>query len=273
MDVSISRAGRRGHELAIALHCSGSSAAQWRLLGEMLGEGFELVAPEHYDSGNAPAWGNDHAFTLADEAARTIALIDSTNRKVHLVGHSYGGGVALHVALYRADRIASLTLYEPSAFYLLKQLANGGKPFAEIKAVADSVAFSVITGDRPSGARDFVDYWGGGGTWDALRPSHQQTLIRWLPKVTLEFTALLNEPTSLSAFMDFGAPVLIVRGEHAPAPTRLISDTLPSAFPVARLAVVAGAGHMGPLTHGAEVNALIVQHILGMSTRPKREAA
>jgi hypothetical protein len=32
-------------------------------------------------------------------------------------------------------------------------------------------------------------------------------------------------------------------------------------MPTARLAVVAGAGHMGPLTHASEVNAAIARHI------------
>ena len=45
-----------------------------------------------------------HAFTLGDEAARTIEVIDRSGRKVHLVGHSYGGGVALHAALARPAR-------------------------------------------------------------------------------------------------------------------------------------------------------------------------
>ena len=32
-------------------------------------------------------------------------------------------------------------------------------------------------------------------------------------------------------------------------------------MPAARLAVIAGAGHMGPLTHASEVNAAIARHI------------
>jgi pimeloyl-ACP methyl ester carboxylesterase len=49
-------------------------------------------------------WSGEHAFTLADEAKRAIALIDGSEGKVHLVGHSYGGGVALHAALARPAR-------------------------------------------------------------------------------------------------------------------------------------------------------------------------
>src|SRR5690242_8615136 len=111
----------RSRDLVIALHCSGSSAAQWRSLAAKLGQRFTFAAPEHYDSGNAPPWIGGPDFTLAAEAQRTLALIDASEGAVHLIGHSYGGGVALHVALARPERMASLTLYEPSAFYLLKQ--------------------------------------------------------------------------------------------------------------------------------------------------------
>ena len=55
--------------------------------------------------------------------------------------------------------------------------------------------------------------------------------------------------------------MLILRGERAPAPTRLIADILASVIPAARLGVIAGAGHMGPLTHASEVNAVIARNV------------
>src|SRR5262245_58673756 len=89
----------------IALHCSGAGAGQWRHLGEALGTGYAVVAPEQYGSEATGPWTGEHAFALADEAARIVALIDeSRNDDVHLVGHSYGGGVALNVALSRPGR-------------------------------------------------------------------------------------------------------------------------------------------------------------------------
>jgi pimeloyl-ACP methyl ester carboxylesterase len=248
-------------ELVIALHCSGANAGQWRKLGETLGEGFELIAPEHYGCGSAGPWTGEHAFSLADEAARTIALIDADDRKVHLVGHSYGGGVALHVALARPDRIASLTLYEPSAFHLLRQFDHGAAALAEITAIAYAAATGVVTGDYRGAAMTFVDYWGGPGAWDAMRPAAQDELVRWMPKAPLDFRALFREPTPASAYAQLNVPVLIMRGEHAPDPTRLVAEALPRLMPDAKGAVVADAGHMGPLTHAAAVNALIAAHV------------
>lgn len=258
--------------LAIALHCSGAGAGQWRQLGEMLRAGYELVAPEHYGTDSAGPWTGQHAFTLADEAARTLAIIDVADRDVHLIGHSYGGGLALHVALMRPDRIASLVLYEPSAFHLLRQFGQSGADgLAEIIVIARETGRGVITGDYRAAATSFVEYWSEQGAWSALRPELQAALIRWLPKAPLDFAALIEEQAEASAYARLRFPILIIRGEHAPAPTRLIAETLPTLLPETRLAVIAGAGHMGPLTHMSEVNALIAQHLAGAEARDRHK--
>ena len=122
MNVHMEPPRRARRTRVIALHCSGAGAGQWRNLGETLGGGYEVLAPEHYGCESTGPWTGRHAFTLADEAVRAIELIDMSGERVHLAGHSYGGGVALHVALARPDRIASMTLYEPAAFHLLELL-------------------------------------------------------------------------------------------------------------------------------------------------------
>ena len=246
----------------IALHCSGAGAGQWRSLGETLGGGYEVLAPEHYGCESTGPWTGRHAFTLADEAARAIELIDMSGEQVHLAGHSYGGGVALHVALARPDRIASMALYEPSAFHLLRQMGGAGAAaWAEITGVAQRLGEAVAAGDYRAGIAGFVDYWNGPGAWNALPAERQDALIRWAPKGPLDFHALFHEATPLYAYRALKFPVLILRGERAPTPTRVIAEGLSEQLSDSRLTVVGGAGHMGPLTHASEVSALIAGHI------------
>jgi pimeloyl-ACP methyl ester carboxylesterase len=246
----------------IALHCSGADASQWRCLSEALGADYAVLTPEHYGSGDRGPWTGEHAFTLDDEAARSITFIDESDEKVHLVGHSYGGGVALHVALRRPNRIASLSLYEPTAFHLLRQMGEAGaRAYAEIGGVATRISHCIATGDYRAGIADFVDYWNSHGAFKAMRPAAQSALIRWAPKAPLDFQALIDNPTPANAYAALKFPVLILRGEHAPLPTRAISERLIEILPKSRLKIVAGAGHMGPLTHASEVSRLIIQHI------------
>jgi len=254
------RPQRRGR--VIALHCSGANAGQWSYLAEALGGSYEMLAPEHYGCESAGAWGGDHAFTLADEAHRTIGLIDRSESKVHLVGHSYGGGVALAVALARPTRIASLAMYEPSAFHLLRLMGHAGADaFSEITGIARRVCRGVVTGDYRGAMEEFVDYWSGSGSFKALRPGIQHGLVRWAPKAPLDFRALIDETTSQEAYRSLAFPVLLLRGQHAPAPTRLIAERLDSLLPDSRLATIEGAGHMGPMTHAPEVSGAMVQFI------------
>ena len=250
----------------VALHCSGADGGQWRRLAAALGDRFEVTAPDfHGCEGRAP-WPGDHAFTLAEEARPILGAVDAAWRPVHLVGHSYGGGVALRIALERPERVASLTLYEPSAFHLLKGgQGEAAAAFAEIRGVARACVEAVATGDNRRAAAGFVDYWSGPGAWAGLRPEVQARLVRWAPKAPLDFHALIEEPTPASAFGDLGMPVLILRGEYAPAPTRLVAERLRKALPDCRLETIAGAGHMGAVTHADEVNALIVMHLTALS--------
>ena len=190
------RPARRGR--VIALHCSGAGAGQWTYLAEALGGGYQLLAPEHFGNESAGPWTGERAFMLADEAARSIALIDQCEGKIHLVGHSYGGGVALNVALARPERIASMALYEPSAFHLLRQMGGGGaEAFAEITSIVRRTCEGIVTGDYRGAALAFVDYWNGPGAWDALRPAVQESLILWSPKAPLDFRALIEEVNAL----------------------------------------------------------------------------
>jgi pimeloyl-ACP methyl ester carboxylesterase len=73
---------------------------------------------------------------------------------------------------------------------------------------------------------------------------------------------LIDNPTPAEAYSSLPAPVLILRGEHAPVPTRVIAEVLSDLLPASRTVAIAGAGHMGPFTHAAEVSALIVRHIV-----------
>ena len=249
-------------ERTVALHCSGAGARQWRRLQEHGAGAIRVIAPDLYGTPDAAAWSGQHAFSLADEAERVLSLPDIGNGRFHLVGHSYGGGVALKLATMVPERIASLSLYEPSAFHLLHVLGPRGKAaFGDIRQMAGTVADGLVTGDYQAAARRFVDYWNGPGSWAALKPDVQAAMLRYVPKACLDFHALFEEDTPRSAYGTFRFPVLIMSGEFAPAPTRVVAEGLSGMIPGALHARIAGAGHMGPCTHAEAVNAHILAHI------------
>lgn len=250
----------------LLLHCSSACGSEWRSLSDTLGGDFRQIAPDQWGCGKSHPWTGRGAFTLAEEAAPILDIIYRIGNPVHLVGHSYGGGIALCVARKRPDMIRSLTLVEPSCFHLLCDgHAADQALFGEIAGVASDVKEAVSSGDYWGGMAQFVDYWNGPGAWQAMPHATCMKLCQRLGKVVLDFRALFEEPATLASYAALTMPTLILCGERSPGPSRRIVEMLLSAMPRARLERIPGAGHMSPMTHPDFVNAVIQDHLRHMS--------
>ena len=258
-------------ETVLLLHCSGSSGAQWRSLREQLGARYQVLAPDLIGYGKTAPWSGQGEFSLAQEAAGVLGLVDPDG-PVHLVGHSYGGGVALHIARTRPELLRTLTLIEPSAFHLLRGGARGDTDaLLEIFGVAAQARAALACGDYMGGFGRFVDYWGGPGSWAALATDRREALAPQIAKVALEFHALLSEPAGVEDLRGIAVPTLMLQGADTKLPSRSVCKRLRAALPAAQFRLVRGAGHMLPLTHRDQVNALIAAHL--DAARPEWRAA
>ena len=86
-------------------------------------------------------------------------------------------------------------------------------------------------------------------------------LCRGLVKIGLDFRASFSQESDLSDCRDLGMPTLILRGDKSPRPATRVCDLLGEAVDGARLRSISGAGHMLPITHAAEVNREIADHL------------
>jgi lipase len=101
-----------GGPAAIALHGVRGHSARWRRLAEHHTTGLRLVALDLRGSGQStwlPPWN------LEQHAADVLATMDALGLStVDLIGHSFGGTIALAIANVAPDRIRRLVLLDPA---------------------------------------------------------------------------------------------------------------------------------------------------------------
>lgn len=270
VDVAYMAAGR-GPSVAL-LHCSGSSAAQWCDLAALLGDRFNVIAPDLYGCGGTGAWPGHSPIRLADHARMVAELLRTRSEAVHLVGHSFGGAVALRVATDYPGLLRSLTLIEPVLFHLLRQGAADDRGFyAEIRAVAAAVFESALNGHSHAGMARFVEYWNGPDAWARLSPGAQTRLAGQIAGVSANFTAVFAESATAEDYRRINIPTLVLRGGNSPHPARRTAGLTAAVVPGAAIVTITGAGHMLPLTHSAAVADALTSHIeaaMGASAAP-----
>jgi pimeloyl-ACP methyl ester carboxylesterase len=86
---------------------------------EALSPRFHVLAADSYGSGKSPLWPIDREASLRDEVALLEPVFLRAGEPFVLVGHSYGGAIALIAALSQPHRVRALALYEPTLFSLI----------------------------------------------------------------------------------------------------------------------------------------------------------
>jgi pimeloyl-ACP methyl ester carboxylesterase len=243
----------------VLLHSSGMSGRQWRrLAGDLVARGFHAVVPDLAGHGQSPGWPDPDPMTFAVDVEDIGSLVESesesTGGAVDLIGHSYGGLIALLVALGRSTRVRSLALYDPVAFGVL----GDGDADARADLGAVPSRWESTPEGRARWLEAFVDFWGGEGAWMALRPEARAEFVRVAWPLYQGVTSLVKDTTAASAYAAIDAPVLLLTGERTPRAERRVVERLGASFPHAHVEVIADAGHMGPLTHARAVNDVIL---------------
>lgn len=98
----------------LLLHGSGpgvSAMANWRLTLPALTEaGLRVIAPDQIGFG-ATVPPSDHEYSMESWLAHIVALLDDLGLdRVDVIGNSFGGAVALHLAVHHPERVGRLVL-------------------------------------------------------------------------------------------------------------------------------------------------------------------
>ena len=252
--------------MVMLVHSSVSGARQWRRLMDDLKNRFRVRAVNLFGYGKTPPWPADEIQTLNDQARLVEAAIPPGVGEIYLVGHSFGGSVAMKVAARLADSVAKLVLLETNPFYLLAQ-AGRMDAFAEAMELRNCIKNFGARNEWATAAEKFADYWNGAGTWREMSFDRRVAFSEALKPNFFEWDAVMNETTPTEQWASLlPERTLLVCDPGTVLPIREITAILRRSCRSWAYEEVPGAGHMAPLTRPDLVNPLVAS-FLGLASK------
>jgi pimeloyl-ACP methyl ester carboxylesterase len=222
---------------------------------------FHILAADTYGAGKSPPWPQERKVSLRDEVELLEPVFARAGERFSLVGHSYGGGIALVGAMVHRQRLRAMALYEPTLFAVVEQESPSPNDVDGIRhTVAASVA-ALEAGDPAGAARCFIDFWMGEGSFDRMPERVRAQTAESVRNIQGWKDALFDEPTRLQAYAGLDAPVLLMVGSKSPLSSRAVAQRLARVMPRVELVELEGLGHMGPITHPETVNERIARFL------------
>lgn len=200
---------------------------------------------------------HDGPFGIDQQVCDLVALLDG--RPTVLIGHSYGGDVALATASRHPGLVSGVAVYEAPLSWLPWWPSHTAGGFASANAA-----------DPVSAAEGFMRRMIGEARWEGL-PERTRATRR------LEGAAMVGELVDLRAHAAWEADrirVPVVAGHGTKASAHQVRGTTEVAASVAdgELVVLDGCGHDAPLSHAMLFADLIVRPLLRRVAASSTEA-
>jgi pimeloyl-ACP methyl ester carboxylesterase len=258
-----------GGRVVVMLHGQPGSGSDWQQLADQLPAELRVVALDRPGYGGNPL----AAGGFAVNARAVVAELDARGiERAVLVGHSYGGGVALSVAALAPGRVEALVLLAtvgPGCLTGWDRLLAA--PVAgEVCAVAAwwltpwlaraRLAAIARLRRRPAAASEHVN-------WHIWGHAHYDHGPLWRSFLA-EQRALVAELPGLAAWLPgIGQPVLLVADPHDTLIPVQTTHLLAAALPDARVELLSDIGHHLPRRGAPETAAKVVQFLTALETR------
>lgn len=240
----------------VFIHGSFASDATWKKIIAVQAKKHQCIAIKLPGHGGAPEPNDMPAPTLATEINLVVHIIEqTTDQAVHLIGHSFGGVVALAVALSGRVKVRQLTLFEPVAAWVLA-VAQDHPHYQQVQD-----CFALYQQDLAQPTADacqrVIDFWGQAGDFKAL-PKGIQEQMRGLTAHNFRHWQLSKNISSTAHDLQHCTiPTHVVYGTCSSPVTRAVCEHLASLMPHCYAFSIQGASHFLVTTHIDQCLAMI----------------
>jgi len=236
--------------VAVLIHGSPGNGKAWKPVADRLVQQCRVIAPDLPGYGETTAQPRGQDPDVGYACALVEELIRHAGSPIVLAGHSYGGVVALAVALRARVPVRALALFEPVAVNVLA--LDGDPSHAASHAYFDDYIRSVERGDAGA-VRKMVDFWFGDGAFGRMPEPLTAYLTSAAASNIRDVRATLRETYTAEALGALRMPVAIVVGDRSPAISHRIAHAIARHVPRGFVTTVPNATHALVTTHPERV--------------------
>jgi 3-oxoadipate enol-lactonase len=239
----------------VLLHAGVADRGMWaEHLEPLAAAGYRVVA---FD---LPGFG-EAAIAPGEQApwSDVLAAMDQLGiERAALVGNSFGGAVALRIAVLAPGRVSALAL--------ISAPAPGLEPSLELETVWEREEEALQRGDVDAAVDAVVDAW----TLSDASPELRRSVAAMQRRAFLQqadAAPVSDAPDPVDehpeVLGDVELDALVAAGELDMADFRTGAEALARALAHSRHAVIAGAGHLAPLERPVEFRTLLLEFLAG----------
>jgi pimeloyl-ACP methyl ester carboxylesterase len=206
-------------------------------------------------------WRPDDPPSSYETSASDLAAIIRALRldRPVLVGYSWGGGVALQVAIRFPGLVGGLVLAEPVADSMIENPADRTSSAARTRATYAEALAQDPDRQPESAVRTLIEAWRGAGAWSRLSAPEREQLLE--NAHSIQSSAAPQPALSCAAVGALGIPVLLVGAESSTPRFHDALDGLARCLPATERVTIPSAGHDFPRTHAAEFGTILAHFL------------
>jgi pimeloyl-ACP methyl ester carboxylesterase len=238
-----------------------STGAAWRPVMAAWGGRFRCVTTSLLGYGGTAERRSSRDPSIWHEVDIVESVIRKAGGPVHLVGHSFGGLVAIAVALRNRVPLASLTVIEAPAAELLRD--NGDRQhYRAFRQMTDGY-FAAFAGGDVEAIATMIDFYSGAGTFASWPPNVRAYALETTAVNILDWASAYGFPLSAAALASIDIPVLVLWGQLSHPPVQRANALLAACIMGAVSIEIKAAAHFMIATHANNVSRLIAEHVIG----------
>ncbi len=217
----------------VLVHGTTADHTEWMMAAPVLEQSFSVYT---FDRRGRSESTDGDGYSLGREVEDLVALVGGIEGRVALLGHSYGGIVALAAAPLLAEKLSHLILYEPP---IDRPIAPG-----QLQRLDDLLAanrreelieeFALNVGRVPPAELEFVK----------SMESEWEGMVARAATVPREMREVDRFALDADRLADVGVPVLLLQGADSHPDLVIGNAAVKAALPASRSALFAGQQHL-----------------------------